>query len=215
MRWLVILVSLFLAGGCNALGALASKLPPRTVPAAYDGLTGQTAMVMVYADPATRIDFSTLPLNLSYALQSNLRQAEQVMDTVRGVTFPYEPERVVRWQEEHPRSEYAPAAEWAPALPVDRLIYVEVEGFSTRAPGSPQLFLGTGVANVYVYAIGGVSADRTAELVFQDDGIRVTFPETAGGVGLPDANDEAIYRGTVRALADELAVRFVSRPEED
>jgi hypothetical protein len=216
MRIALLLAVALVVGGCNIVGAVASKMPARIVPAAYDGLPNQRAMVMVYTDSGTRIDFSQLELDLNFAVQNNLLAAGQEgVGTLQGVSFPYQPQQVVRWQQENPSSQFRPAADWAPRLPVDRLIYVEVEEFATRPPNSTQLFLGTGIASVYVYEIAGQGTDRQAELVFQDNDVRVTFPESAGQEGRPDLNDPMVYRGTVALLADAVATRFVPKPEED
>ena len=200
-------------GGCAAIGVVADRAIRTEVAARYDGLAGQEAIVMVYADTGTEVDFPTLKLNLGYALQSNLAAAAEAgRDGIEGASFPYRPESVLRWQEEHPDHAWQPLTETAADLPVARLVYVEVEQLATRPPGATGVFLGTATASVSVAEVVGEGADRVATVVFEENDVRVQFPKGAPDTGRPDLGDTITYRGTVQALADEIATRFVTTP---
>src|SRR5687768_5295364 len=77
--------------GCQLLGIAASKMPARTVPAAYDGLAGQRTGVWVWVDPAVDLDYPRLSLDIATRLQTNLegaRDAGSAKKELAGVSFP-------------------------------------------------------------------------------------------------------------------------------
>ncbi|MEM6314750.1 MAG: hypothetical protein AAF743_11715 [Planctomycetota bacterium] len=212
----IALLPMLLLGGCGALGFLASAAPPPNIEASYDGLENTETLVMVWLDEGLEIDFPTATLDMTFALQTNLQQgADARTPGLEGTTFPFGPPSVLRWQEENAEARYQSIEQFAPDLPVDRLVYVELSQLDTRAPASIALYLGTATASVYVVEISGFQEDRKAEVVFQDDEIRVQWPEEAPDTGRPDLTDRQVYVNTVRLLADEIAIRFVRRPGDD
>ncbi|MEM8875435.1 MAG: hypothetical protein AAGD32_14395 [Planctomycetota bacterium] len=214
-KWIaaLALAPMTLLSGCGVLGFIAATAPPPSIEASYAGLEETETLVMVWMDEALEIDFPSATLDLSFALQTNLMQgAEADTPGLIGTTFPYTPPSVLKWQREHPETQYQSVEAFAPDLPVDRLVYVELTQLDTRAPASIALFLGTATASVYVVEITGTGADRTATTVFQDNEIRVQWPEEAPDTGRPDLSDRQVYVNTLRLLSDELAVRFVRRP---
>ncbi len=204
------LFALLLAGGgCNIVGAVAAKTIPQTEPPKYVGLQGQTAAVMVWADRAVRIDWERIQLDTSAAIQGALQaRAKSKNSEIAGVQFPLQPASVVRFQRDRPHLETAPVTEFAPDLGVSRLIYVELEQFSTRSDFSAQMFRGTAVATLKVIEIDPQT--REARVAYEENGVRVGFPEKGREEGEVAGNDAVFYGGTIRALAEAVADKFVT-----
>jgi hypothetical protein len=122
------------------------------------------------------------------------------------------PRSIIRFQQDHPEIDGQPIEEIAPRLGVSRLIYVEVEEFSTRPDGGVELFRGEASATLRVVEIG---PDRTAKVVYEENEIRATFPPGAPKEGRPTIGDVRTYQGLVEALGRQIAMRFVPHPEEE
>jgi hypothetical protein len=206
-------VALALAGGCSALGLAAHALPPPKVEPVYENLAGRSIAVMVWADQGIRIDWQPIQLDLTSAIQQKLfdAAASGKVDHVGGSTFPLRPESVVRYQRDYPHIEGLLITDVAPSLKVDRLIYVELEDFSTRSPGAIQLFKGHAEATLKIVEVTG----NTAQIAYEESAITAIFPERGPDEGVPDADDYTIYRGTVDALAVQIVQRLIPyQPEE-
>jgi hypothetical protein len=204
-----------LLSGCQAIGVFAQALPPPTVVPQYKGFAGQSVGVMVWADRGMRIEWEFIQLNLANVIHTNLTQAANPKAKVKefkGTTFPVLPRSIIRFQQDHPEIDGQPVEEIAPRLGVSRLIYVEVEEFSTRPDGGVELFRGEASATLRVVEIG---PDRTAKVVYEENEIRATFPPGAPKEGRPTIGDVRTYQGLVEALGREIAMRFVPHPEEE
>jgi len=201
---------LVVAGGCQALGVIADKIPKPPVKAEH-ALAGSTVGVMVWADRGVRIDWPRLPLDLAGGIQSRLEQAAKTgkkQPDLVGATFPVQPASIVRWQRDHPGHEAEQITDVAPRLGVQKLIYVELARFSTRAAGSTSLYRGTAVAQVKVVEV----KDGRATIVYEAGDVTATFPKRGTDEGTPSGSDQQFYVGTVQALADQVAKRFVEHP---
>lgn len=205
----LILVTLLPAGGCTLVGAVAAKTLPNDEPPKYVGLQGQTVAVMVWADRAVRVDWNKIQLDTAAAIQSNLQAGGKEL---QGVQFPLQPAAVVRFQKDRPYIETAPVTEFAPELGVTRLIYVELERFSTRSDFSAQMFRGTAIATLKVVEVD--PATQQARVAYEENGITAGFPEKGREEGEVSGNDQAFYVGTIRALATEIAKKFVTHEAE-
>ena len=113
---------------------------------------------------------------------------------------------MVRFQADRPYIEAMPVTEFAAELGVTRLVYVELEAFSTRSPMSMQLFRGNAVASLAVVEI----ENGVARVVYEENGIRAGFPEKGPPDGEISGNDQAFYVGTIRMLADEITKRLTT-----
>ena len=201
-------------GGCTLVGAVAAKTLPNDEPPKYVGLQNQTVAVMVWADRAVRVDWNKIQLDAASAIQGTLqtRATKQKADELKGAQFPLQPAQVVRFQKDRPFIETAPVTEFAPELGVTRLIYVELERFSTRSDYAPQLFRGTAVATIKVVEIDPTT--KQARVAYEENGITAGFPEKGREEGEVAGNDQAFYVGTIRALATEIAKKFVTHEAE-
>ena len=197
-------------GGCNVVGAVAGKVLPDNVPPRYVGLQNQTVAVMVWADRAVRVDWNKIQLDATAAIQSALQQAATAGQAkeLTGATFPLQPAQIVRFQKDRPFLETAPVTEFAPELGVTRLIYVELEQFSTRSDLAPQMFRGTAVATLKVVEID--PATGQARVAYEENGIRAGFPRLGREEGEIAGNDQVFYVQTILALSEEVARKFVT-----
>ena len=203
-----ILVLLPLLGGCSIFGVAAQALPPTTIKPVYEGLRGQTVGVMVWVDRGLRMDYPPLQIDVANATQLKLMKskAKQLKDT----TVPVKPASIVKYQQDYPEIEAESITDVAPRLGVSRLIYIEVEDFSTRSQGSVELFRGSAEVTLRVVEV----ADGAGKVVYEENGVAVTYPEKVPAEGIPNATDRKIYIGTVDALSSLIARKFVPYAEE-
>lgn len=212
-RLLVVSLSGLLLCGCNIIGAVAAKAPKPDILAAYKGLAGKSVGIIVYVDPDAAMNWPTLQLDLANYLQYKLQQAQKddKDGDLKGTTFPYEPRSFVRYQKEHPGIEALPITQVAPKLGVERLIYLQVNEFTTRAEGTITMYLGR--INVTLQVIEVDPVTKTATVGYTDPNIRMKYPRTAPDEGLLNGNDRRIYQGTLDEISTQLALKFFRHPD--
>lgn len=193
---------MFANTGCNVIGYIAAVTPQKSKPT-YVNLAGQSIAVMVWADPALRMDWPQIQLDVANSLQNKLSGIKA--DELKGSTFPYKPVSVARYQLDHPEIEGMPLTQVAPKIGVTRLLYIEIEDFRTRAAASVDLFRGEMTATFRVAEVTG----PTASLGYEENNIRATFPPKVPEDGLPQGNDYKFYLGTIDAFTDEIIMRLV------
>ncbi len=199
--------------GCNFIGAIAGKAPKPDILAAYKGLAGKSVGVMVYVDPTTQMNFPALQLDLGNSLDYKLQQAQKLDKDLKdliGTTFPIQPRSIVRYQREHPGLEALPVTDVAPKLQVERLIYLQVNAFSTQAEGMVMMYLGTADVTMQVIEI---DPSGKATVAYTDPNIRVKFPRSAPAEGELNGTHAKIYAGTVDELTTQLSLKFFQHPD--
>jgi hypothetical protein len=204
-----------LLSGCQALGVFAQALPPPTVVPQYKGFAGQSVGAMVWADRGMRIEWEYIQLDLANVIQTNLQQAANPKAKVKefkGTTFPVAPRSIIRYQQDHPEIDGQAIADIAPRLGVSRLIYVEIEEFSTRPDGGVELFRGEAKVTLRVVE---VAADGTAKVVYEENEVSASWPPKSPKEGRPTIGDRRTYVELVKTLGGEIAKRFVPHPEEE
>lgn len=208
-----VLPLLLMLGGCNVIGAVAGKAPKPDILAAYKGLAGKSVAIWVYVDPEVHMNYPALQLDIANSVESKLKAAQKDDDLkdLIGTTFPVQPRSVVRYQREHPGVEALPITDVAPKLGVDRLIYIQVNDFSTRAPGTVAMYLGT--INVTLQVVEIEKETGKSKVAFTEPGMRLQFPRKSPAEGELNKNDTIMYVGTVDAISTELAVRFFKHPD--
>lgn len=188
-------------GGCQGLTGREK--------AQYTDLKDQTVLIMVWADRPTIADFPALQLDVSSRIQQLLNPAEH--DELKGVTFPNRPQTVVRYQVDHPLIYTLPITEVAPKLGSSRVIYIEIRDMRTRSRIAPDLFLGEITASVKVLAV----ANGKANVVFMKDDLTSRFPDDkTPDEGLPNGNDDLMYRGVVNSFSTKVVNLFVEHDED-
>jgi hypothetical protein len=198
------------SSGCGAVGAVAYKLQgPTVVKPAYNGFKGQTVAVMAWADRDLRIEHSALQLDVSQGVYEKLRKSQRNgADELAGTKFPRAaaPDAMVRFLYDNPRYDGDSIPEIAPQLGVNRLIYLEVEDFSTQSEEVPELFRGHLSALLRVIE---VAPDGTAKVAFQDR-VQAVWPEGGPSEGRPDLGERVTYIGTLEAFTTAVAQKFIS-----
>jgi hypothetical protein len=200
----ICLLICLLAGGCNIIAPIVAKTVPETEKPKYVGLQGQTVGVMVWADRAIRMDWERIQLDVANAIQSAMQTSGA--GELRGAVYSVQPASIVRFQYDHPELETAPITDYAAQFGVSRLIYVELEKFSTRSDLTYQMFRGSAVATLRVIEING----NTAKIVYEENGITAGFPKKGPSEGEVVGTDSAFYGGTVRVLAEEIVKRLTT-----
>ncbi len=210
---------LLLCGGCNIFGAagvLASRVIPQKVEAQYKGLPGQAVGVMVWSDRGIRIDWPTIQLDTATAIQNKLIEAQHgKVKELEGTVFPVQPASIARYQAQYPQAQARPITEVAPHLGnktgLTKLIYIEIEGLSTRPATGVDLFRGSMVGSLKVIDI----KDGKATTVYEESDVHAVFPKKAPDEGTPNANDNRIYAGTVDAFTTEVAKHFFTHEMDE
>jgi hypothetical protein len=214
LTFFILLTSSFilpLCSGCNIIAGAAQVLPPPTITPKYEKLAGQQIAVMVWADRGIRTDFPSLSLNLTSTIQNGLKQntKEKVLDKAQ---FPYSPESIVRFQTDHPELETEPIVNVAPHMGVvTRLIYIEVEDFSTQSRMATNLVRGEMTATLRVVEI----KDGKAKVAFEENNVHAVFPKKSPEEGVVNMEPMVAYRGVIGEFTTEVLHRFVPYESED
>lgn len=198
--------------GCNLVGAVASKMPKPDIEAAYKGLKHQSMGVMVWVDRETAIQWPSMQLDLAGAIETKLKiaQAEKVKD-LEGTTFPYPAASYIKYRQEHPEIDAMPITEVAPRFKgVSRLLFVEVNGFSTRAEGTTQLYLGQIDVTMRIIEV----ENGRGKIGYDEAHIAAKFPRSATQDGVLNSNDIIIYRGTMNEISTEVVKRLIQHPDD-
>jgi hypothetical protein len=201
--------------GCNVLGVAAQALPPPTIQAQYKGLAGQSVGVLVWADRGVSVDWPALSLDSAQAIQIQLQQTQQKdpkMKELAGATFPVKPASILRYLRDHPELDYTDVKSVAPRFGVQRLIYVEIDDFSTRAAASLELYRGSMSGSMKVVEI---DASGQARIAYEENDIKALFPPKVSEDGEVRGNDAQYYVGTVREFATRIVWRVVPHQEEE
>jgi hypothetical protein len=204
---LLLLSLVALAGGCQALGAIAS-VAPESEKAQYAGLAGQSVAVMVYVDRGVLLDYPDLQLDLANTIQSKL-QANKAPE-LKGTTYPLQPRSIVRYQNDHPELDALDVRDVAPRFNVSRLIYIEVNDFSTRSDIATELYRGSIKATIKVLAV----ANGKATIAYTESDVTETYPPKAPPQGLPNTTDTEVYQGIVDNFSLDVTERFATHPTE-
>jgi hypothetical protein len=194
-------------GGCNIIGLASYIAPSPTIAAAYKNLGGQNVGVMVWTDRAMAIDWPTLQLDVSRGINSRLADSAKQKDPpkeLKATTFVM-PESVIRYQRDHPEAETQAITDVAPRMNITRLIYLEIEQFSTRPEESLELFRGSITANLKVIEV----TDGKGKIAFQKDNMKIQYPEKGNAEGMPGMSDLTVYEKTIQAFSIEVVNQFV------
>jgi hypothetical protein len=195
--------ALLLSGGCGVLGVIAHAAP-QYQNAVYSGLAGHSTGVMVWADRGVRVDWSTIQVDLARNIQDLLQKSDA--KELKGTTWPVQPGSIARYQMDHPGIEATPITDVAPKLGVQRLIYIEIESFSTRSEMSLQMYRGSATMTLKIIEVEG----NQSKIAYEESNIRAFFPEKGPPEGVLNATDVVMYRGTVVTMARQIVDRLAT-----
>jgi len=205
------LIGLFSISGCQILGVIAAKAPPPPV-IAECRLAGQSVSIMVWADQGIELDWPTISRDVAGAMTENLKQAVAAKnEAVLDATFPVAVESVVRWQRDNPGYDALPITSIAPRLGTTRVIYVEINKFSTRTSQTFVLYRGSVSASIKVVEVDGESAS----VIWEKRDVNVFYPTKGPEDGTPKGNDYQFYVGTITELAAVLSEFLIDYVPED
>lgn len=187
--------------GCNLIGAASKLMPPETIQPKYVGLAGQRVAVMVWVDRGLAIDYPGLNTDTCAAIQNALQSSQA--NELKGAVFPYKAASMTRYQQDHPEIVGSDMAEVAARLDIGRLIYIEVEDFTTRA-ASMELFRGQMTVTMRVYEV----TNGVGRMAYEENNIHAIFPPGVAEDGTPRGTDYKIYVGTVQEAALEVLHRL-------
>lgn len=209
MRNTLVLLSLGLAvtlGGCGELGYIFGQLfPPDVVEeinAEFDGLPGHTVAVVVHVPDEVHYTHPTAPLEISAIVSERLKLigADDKKAEVINTVSPY---KINQLQNENLYWEALPKTELAKQLHADYVLYISVMEFTTREPGSQNLYRGQITAECALYDV--TQKEATAE-VWRSSRMSSRFPQD--GPYLYSEDDEEIRLDTIVILAEKLAKKF-------
>lgn len=209
---LLLLATLVLPAGCNIIGAVAGKMPKPDIEAAYKGLVNQSVGVMVWVDRETAIQWPSMQLDLAGAIETKLKEAQKAeIKDLAGTTFPWPAASYIKYRQEHPEIDSMPITDVAPRFKgVTRLLFVEVNGFATRAEGTTQLYLGTMDVTMRMIEIEG----GKGTIAFEEAHIGSKYPESATKDGVLGSNDSIIYRGSIGVSSTNVVKRLIQHPDD-
>lgn len=200
--------------GCQAAGAILHAIPPANISAAYTGMQGQAACVMVWAERPIRIDWENMQLDMTTLIQTKLQRLQKAeQKELEGMTWPYQPTSVARWQRDHLEVEGQSVIDFAPRLGgITRLIYVEIQEFQTRSDASLELYKGKMSASMKIVEIN----NGKARVAFEENDLRCTFPPKIPSEGVMGLNDYQVYLGSLDTMSTLIVNRLVEHaPEEN
>jgi hypothetical protein len=206
---LIFLLSSFIlfCSGCAAVSAV-MRAVPETKPPAYAGLAGHSVGVMVWADRGIRVDWPSVQIDLARAVHAKLRNSGA--KEVENCRWDVQPASILKYQRDHPSTDIAPITTTAPKLGVERLIYIEIQNLTTRAPASIMMFRGTAIATLKVVEVSG----DTAAIGFEQSNLKVTYPPKSPPDGVLNSDDATIYAGTLSELATQISNLLASHEVE-
>ncbi|HQY87470.1 MAG TPA: hypothetical protein PK402_02350 [Tepidisphaeraceae bacterium] len=205
------LIGLLALSSCQVIGLIAYKMPQPPIMAEYR-LAGQPVSVMVWADQGIELDWPSISRDLAGGLTENLKQAVVAEnEAVLGVTFPVAVESVVRWQKDNPGYDGLPITSVAPQLGTSRVIYVEINKFSTRTAQTFVLYRGSVNASIKVIEV----ENGVGKVAWEKRDINVFYPDKGPEDGTPKGTDYQFYVGTMTELATQLAELLIDHPPEE
>ena len=202
MKTFIILLLLAVTlAGCDAVGYMLYVLAPgsrtKTVPAEFDGLAGSSVAIAIYADAAVQYEYPWARHELADVIASQLKEHVndvEVIDTLR----------VIAYQDENIDWNAMGKTELGRILGADHVLSVVLVEYSTRDPGSLNIYRGRITAEVKVYQTSKAERDSR---VWLGEEIRVLYPPDAP-MGQVGEDDEKIRDLTNRVFAKTLVRKF-------
>ncbi len=219
-------------GGCNVAGFAAQALPPPTVEAAYQDLAGQSVAIVLWASPEIDVDYPALTRQIGRRLEDYLKGARDsgnrtTRESLAGMTFPLPSDSFVKAFRNDPSLASATPKEIASLAGADRVVYIELNSFTTGGGAAAGLVRGLAQANLAVYEVADpITTEAEASLAakrgqsgsvvegYREDGITFVYPPKGPAEGSNRLTPEAAYSGLTLAIADGIAQRLVEHRQE-
>lgn len=167
------------------------------VKAEFVGLADKTVAVVVYCEKSVLFEYPDVQLSVSARVAGDMKKNVEKVKVV-------DPRRILKYQDENIYWDEKDKTELGKALGADFVLYITLVEFSTREPGSVNLYRGRIVSQASLYKMG---VPERSSRVWQDRDIRVIYPEN-DPTGQPRENDRAIRAETERLLAEKISQKF-------
>jgi len=173
--------------------------PPRRAmkEAEFDKLAGHSVVIVVYTDQNVRYEYPYSRLSLSMAVMAELKKR------VKNVTV-IDPRRVVKYQDENIRWDSMDKTRLGRLFGADFVLYLGVDRYTMREPGSINLLRGRISAHASVYETSRPEADAR---VWPGDDFSVVYPRFRPRAGI-GGGESRIRDDTERYFARLLVKRF-------
>jgi hypothetical protein len=188
------------AGGCEQGRYLTYLLfggDTQDVKAEFNGLSEKTVAVIVYADKSVQFEYADVQLSVSAIVTGELAKHVKKVKVV-------DPRRIIKYQDENVYWDEKDKTELGKLFGADYVLFITLVEYSTREPGSVNLYRGRITAQAGLYKVG--LPERTAR-VWQDKDIRVLYPEH-DPTGQPQENDREMRVKTEATFAEKLSKKF-------
>ncbi|HUS92839.1 MAG TPA: hypothetical protein VM695_13355 [Phycisphaerae bacterium] len=190
-----------LLSGCDAMAYTLYVLFPsareKEVEAECKELAGQSLAIVVYADRQTEFAYPGVRRSVAAVVMGELTQRLEGLRVI-------DPALVTRYQDNNIYWDETPKTDLGKAFMADYVLFLSLVEYSTREPGSLNLYRGRITAQAGLYKT--LLPERKAR-VWSAREVRVRFPEH-DPTGEPSESDRVIRETTERLFADKLAKKF-------
>jgi hypothetical protein len=169
----------------------------KKVKAEFAGLPGKNVVIVVYCDRRVQYEYPNVCLSLSSAA------ASQLAGNVKDVSV-VDPRRVVKYQDGNIYWDEMDKTQLGKAFGADFVLFLSLVEYSTREPGSLNLYRGRIHAQASLYQ---TSLPEREARVWRGQAIRVVYPED-DPTGLLRESDRFVRDKTEAIFADRLAKKF-------
>jgi hypothetical protein len=185
--------------GCEAARYFTYLFAPGSdkVAAEFAELPGKSVVIVVYCDKRVQYEYPDVCLSLSSAV------AEQLAKNVKDVNV-IDPRRVVKYQDGNIYWDELDKTQLGKAFGADFVLFISVVEYSTREPGSLNLYRGRITAQVSLYK---TSLPEREARIWRESSIRVVHPKH-DPTSLLRESDRSVRDKTEAIFADKLAKKF-------
>jgi len=176
---------------------MAPSQKPIKVPSEFEGLAGHRVAVVIYADQQVQYEYPYARLNLSSAILGELTQR------VKDVTV-IDPRRVIRYQIENVHWDTLDKTQLGKDFGADYVLFVVLESYTMREPGSVNLYRGQIRAHAGVFQ---TTLPEPEARVWKGEDFRVIYPRHAP-TGQPGRDDSEIRYQTEKLFAEAMVRKF-------
>ncbi len=205
--WLLVLLCLAPVCGCNiaryCMYLMFGGSTHETIEAEYEGLENSTVAIVVYADHKVRYEYRWAQLEVSSAV---LQQLEQHIREVKVI----DPRQVLKYQAENINWDSMSKTELGKAFNSNYVLFITLVEFTTREPGSINLYRGQITAEVSLWK---TSLPQVDARVWHDDDLSVRYPEKTL-IGEFTEDENKIRYDTEMLFANKLVRRFYKHKVE-
>jgi len=169
----------------------------KKVKAEFAGLPGKSVVIVVYCDRRVQYEYPNVCLSLSSAAASRLAGNVKNLNVI-------DPRRVVKYQDGNIYWDEMDKTQLGKAFGADFVLFLSLVEYSTREPGSLNLYRGRINAQASLYQ---TSLPEREARVWRGQAIRVVHPEH-DPTGLLRESDRSVRDKTEAIFADKLAKKF-------